>query len=168
MTDNMIECKKDSLRQCQDGITKVGFTIQHDDIPDYLAAAALGKRYYLVLIDADYYDENNPTVKEKLTVQNDKELSINEKSVGERLMQRACILCKDKEFERYLCGCIYITDKDDIYDCCKKFIYKQCDIDSRAELTTNKEAQEKFKELDEKFKDWKFKNNYDDNLSREY
>ena len=58
MEDNKIEAKLDVFRKLQDGITSVGFKIQHSDIPDYLAAAALGKRYYLVLMDADYYDEN--------------------------------------------------------------------------------------------------------------
>lgn len=57
----MIEAKLDAFRKQQENITKVGFAIQHTDIPKYLAEAALGKRYYLVLVDADDYDAQKDT-----------------------------------------------------------------------------------------------------------
>ncbi len=91
-----------------------------------------------------------------------------EKSEGERLRIRAVMLCEDesfKEFATILYG-YSICDKKDMEGYAKQVIYLHCDIKSRAELANNIEAQRKFKELDQKFKDWQFEQNHADNLGR--
>ena len=163
MTDNMIEVKKDSSRQCQDGITKIGFTFKHDEIPPFLTAAALGKRYYLVLVDADDYDESEGVVT-KETLSNSTPL---EKSEGDKLRVRAVMLCKTNPFWDYV-------SRVDSYDvvvgesAAIQYICRICNINSRSELTTNIEAQKLFRELDQKFKDWQYENSYQGNLNRKY
>ena len=186
MEDNKIEAKLDVFRKLQDGITSVGFKIQHSDIPDYLAAAALGKRYYLVLMDADYYDEsegnipNNSDssfVTNSVTEQNlsnstpldnpvSKESLPTEKSEGEKVLALSHIRCNDKSFQEYVAelGWNELTPKDNATD----YLYNFCDIVSRSELTTDVAAQKLFRELDQKFKDWQIEQRYKDNLNREY
>jgi len=170
MTDDMIEAKLDAFRKLQDGITGVGFKIQHVDIPEHLASAALGKRYYLVLVDADYYDESNGVVKDNLTTQNNNELSINEKSEGEKLRIRACCLCGEQSFQEYCRSQGFGSSKDDYTpeEHARYFLMLKCQIDSRSELVTNKQAQGKFSELMGSFSAWKVMQRYQDNLNREY
>lgn len=171
----MIEAKKDSMRQCQEGITKVGFAILHEDIPGYLAAAALGKRYYLVLVDADVYDESEGDVLDTSNIPQTPVSSISEhteKSEGVKIRERACILCKEARFQDFCMrnlryGYNYgLSEQRELST--KMSIHRYCNIKSRSELTTDKEAQQLFKALDNKFSDWKFENNYSSNLEREY
>ena len=161
MTDNMIEVKKDSLRQTQAGDIKMGFTIQHADMPSYLYSDPMGKRYYLVLIDADVYDDNEDNACNSE--------SNSEKSEGEKLRIRAVMLCKEESFWRYILSgesrMLFKQTNQRMEDICKEYICKYCRINSRSELATNIEAQEKFKQLDQNFKDWQ---NYNDNLSRAF
>lgn len=186
MTDNKIEAKLDVFRKQQENITKVGFSIQHSDIPDHLAAAALGKRYYIILIDADHYDENDGKMQthEKEQSANNAHCSYSKNSsnstghksspvVKEKLTTdgklriRAVMLCKEEAFQAF----VYENSGDDglWYKPSEKMatqnLYDACNIKSRSELATNPEAQEKFRELDQQFKDWQ---RYGDNLNREY
>ncbi len=197
MTDNMIELKKDSLRQMQSGDIKLGFTIQHNDMPDYLFSDPMGKRYYVVFIDADHYDETegkcdsqNHNETAEITpdktcpiptndVRIEKQPSINEKSEGDRIRVRAIMLCKEKAFQEYRerfdarprChthnddhGGEWTTDMTG-EEAAKGFILDKCNIKSRSELTTDKEAQRLFKQLDQKYKDWQFEQRHADNLN---
>jgi len=175
MTDNMIECKKDSLRQMQTGDIKMGFAIQHQDMPDYLFSDPMGKRYYVVFIDADHYDANEgqsannaqsncPEIPDSSVSANNAQTQ-NEKSEGDRIRVRAVMLAKDEEFQSFAKNTfisIFTDEEENARNC----ICSQCNIESRSELTTNKEAQEKFKQLDQKYKDWQYEKTYADNLSK--
>lgn len=174
MTDNMIEAKLDAFRKLQDGITAVGFKMQHTDIPEHLASAALGKRYYLVLVDADYYDESNGVVLGSSDIPQTPVSSIlkhttTEKSEGEKLRIRACCLCGEKEFQKFATMLDYNSARSDEEheSLAKDYIYTICNIKSRSELTTDVAAQERFRELDQKFKDWQWEQRHKDNLDRE-
>lgn len=118
----------------------------------------------IALLDESVVKENLTTEKSVIrkirTTQNNNELSINEKSEGDKLRVRAVMLAKDEEFQGWL-G-LHTEESTAGY------VRRWCKIKSRSELTTNIAAQEKFKELIEKFKDWKFEHNYEDNLSRDY
>lgn len=92
-----------------------------------------------------------------------------DKTEGEKLAQRAGILCGDREFQRFL---------DSVSDPCKfpgvvgcsetaaDILRYICGIKSRKELATNPEAQKKCRELFNKFDQWKTERRYKDNLER--
>jgi len=109
------------------------------------------------------------TVSNSTPLENEKQTSDNrkttiEKSEGEKLLARSHILCKDLEFLSYIRIALNYSGvtTDDAAHC----IYMECNIKSRKELVTDKEAQEKFKTLVQQFNDWKFENTYKDNLNR--
>lgn len=110
---------------------------------------------------------NESVVKESLTADNPEAvIPTTEKSEGDKIRERACILCKDEEFQSFIMSMSWEVD-----DCYKEphtksHIIKYCNITSRSELTTNRDAQGKFLELMDKFDAWKLEQRYEDNLSR--
>jgi len=158
MPDKMIEVKLDAYRKLQDNITKIGFTFKHDEIPEHLSSAALGKRYYLVFVDADWYDESGGATGNKLTPVESVESAspIPDKTEGKTVLALSHIRCEDKEFWCFVPALMGAAD----------YIYKYCNIKSRSELVTNIDAQKKFRELDKKFDAWKDGQRYADNLER--
>jgi hypothetical protein len=93
-----------------------------------------------------------------------------EKTEGEKMVTQAVMMCKDKMFQEFCSGDISLEfgacSGDAEYQA-QSIIYNCCEINSRSELKEDICAQIRFKELVEQFKDWKFENNYEDNLSRE-
>lgn len=160
--NDMIEAKKDYYRQQQLGITKMGFTFKHSELPESVKDAELGHRFYIVFVDADTYDEQSG---------NNAQSNHPEKpdsSEGEKLRVRAVLLCKDKlfqewvgKFTRHNLLWFEATELGATH-----YIYNICDIKSRSELATNKFAQDKFKGLLAEFDSWKLENQYADNLDR--
>lgn len=127
----------------QDVITKLGMPIGGESKP--VAVALL----------------NDPTVKENLTV-----APTIEKTEGERIRERACILCKEEKFHEYVesTGFLYAG----INEVCVQYIYMQCNIASRSDLTRDKTAQALFKRLDARYKAWlnPVDEQYTDNIKR--
>ncbi|MEE9510286.1 MAG: hypothetical protein V3V81_07310 [Candidatus Bathyarchaeia archaeon] len=197
MTDNMIELKKDSLRQMQTGDIKLGFTIQHNDMPDYLFSDPMGKRYYVVFIDADYYDEtegkyDSQNHNETTEITPDKPCPIPTNDVGGSSCSKfsnSSVASKTEStqnekseglrmLKRAHCLCkdeefkryaneMWVFTGKLLESEATEFLYHCCDIASRSELVTNKKAQEMFEKLDQNFKDWRYANRYSDNLNRE-
>lgn len=82
---------------------------------------------------------------------------------GEKLRIRACCLCKDLEFHKY----VSLRIKRDVSETeATNWICQACNIGSRKELVTNEEAQRKFLVVVEWFNQWKTEQQYSDNLSR--
>ncbi len=161
----MIEVKKDSLRQTQNGDIKIGFVIQHLDMPDYLFSDVMGKRYYVVFVDADAYDEQNGITEQKEIVPNSP--GTKEQTEGEKLRTRAVMLCKDAKFQEYMNTAVPSSVKGLPSETeVAWWIKGVCNIKSRSELVYNIDAQLKFRELLHRYKDWQFENNYSENLSR--
>jgi len=173
--DEMIECKKDIYKQYQKGITRMGFTFKHSELPAAVKDAELGHRYYIVFVDADVYDESmgkapplncynknsNATTKIAIEKQPSKNEMTEAEKLGDKLRQRACILCKEERFIRFMIGLGYIIfNGEDATEA----LYKELNIKSRTELVTNTEAQEKFIELIERFDSWKIEKKYAKNI----
>jgi len=180
MTLNM-EVKKDALRQTQDGIWKLTVTVHPSDMPVDLMMAPMGTRYGLAMVviedeqSANNAQSNCPEIpdssvsKESLPTQIEKQPSINEKSEGKKLLARAHCICGEEGFYSFLLNDRPHATKGAYQsheDWCVECLYARCNIKSRSELTTNPAAQEKFKQLDQKFKDWQFEQRNADNLSR--
>lgn len=88
-----------------------------------------------------------------------------EQTQGEKLRTRAVLLCKDRDFQIFLES----FDRNIIIfneNAARTFLIDYCNISSRSELTIKIEAQNKFKELLEKYKDWQVEQQYADNLER--
>ena len=199
MKDEMIQAKKDTYKQCQKGITRMGFTFQHSELLESVKDAELGHRYYIVFVDADVYDESmgkskpencykeNSNATTKIATQIENELpknekltedceelnrNVNEKSTkdGDKLRIRAVILCKEEAFQNFIMSISWEVEDCYAESHARSHLLKWCEIQSRSELTTNKQAQEQFKKLDEEFKEWQRQQNiecdYADNLAR--
>ena len=90
-----------------------------------------------------------------------------EKSEGEKLMQRACILCGEGSFQNFLVMSGYANQRTTLE--ATNSLYNICKIKSRAEIVTNLEARELFRELVAEYTEWRkpsVENQYEDNLSR--
>ena len=92
-------------------------------------------------------------------------ITASEKSEGEKLLALSHIRCNDIDFLRYIR--IVLNYRGNTTDDAAHCIYMECNIKSRSELTTDVAAQEKFRELDQKFKDWQWEQQNHDNLNRE-
>ena len=154
MTINM-EVKKHAMQQLQDGHWKLTLTVHPEDMPIDLLQAPMGTAYGLAMVPIDY---DNPDVGKPIT----------EKTEGEKIRERACILCKDPTFQNFITKMTW--EVEDVYKepHARSHLLKYCGIESRKELVTNKAAQEKFKELDRKYKDWlnPIEERYKDNFER--
>ncbi len=86
---------------------------------------------------------------------------------GEKLRIRAVLLGKDSQFQEYMNAVVPSSVKGLPSETeVAWWIKGMCKIKSRSELATNLDAQQKFRELLEKFKNWQFENNHKDNLGR--
>ena len=91
---------------------------------------------------------------------------------GDKLRVRAVMLCKDEGFQEYMKAQYGYPESDCYYDNdnegrARATLVGQCNIKSRKELVTNIAAQEKFKKLDQEFKQWQTDERYKNNLERE-
>lgn len=165
MTINM-EVKKHKLEQLQNGSWKITFTVHSDDMSMEVIQAAMGAPYGLAMVPIDY---DNPETKQIVHSAGGRGICVEtipiEKSEGDKLRIRAVMLCKDKEFHEWvheeMHSGLMKGEGDSI-----SYIRGTCNIKSRSELTTDVVAQERFRELDQKFKDWKNERRYKDNLDR--
>ena len=152
-----VEGKLHGLTKLQDNDWVVKLVMSTEDYTKWgVGGDPMGTRYNLEISDADG-DEytavyTDPTDKARpIPTKGVRE----EKSEGDKLRERACILCGEGSFFRWLCdyaGYSFTGINKERH--CKESIYKHCGIKSRTELVTNKEAQAKFRELDRKYQDW--------------
>ena len=161
--NNTFETKKDSLRQTQDGIWKLTLTVLPEDMPVELLQAPMGTVYGLAMVPVDY---DNPETDVVLTSPTETKQS----SEGDKIRVRSIMLCKDGDFQNWAKHNIDLyadwDDFDSMEALARHAILLECTIDSRRELITDVKAQELFKKLDKKFKDWKFERDNEYNLSR--
>jgi len=172
MTINM-EVKKHALQQLQDGSWKLTFIVHGDDMSMELVMAAMGSPYGLAMVPIKYddtppnLDHFKPIVKEEYFpdgTDSAKEVGLDgaitqftvakreDKSEGEKLRQRACILCKKASFQNFLVMTGYANRGSEQE--ATKSLYNICKIKSRVELITNLEARELFRKLDAEYKEW--------------
>ncbi len=127
-----IEAKKHAFRQTQDGVV-VSFVLHPNDVTPELAVAPLGTPYEIELTEIDY---DNPRP---------------EPTEGERIRTRAVLLCREPQFQKWILSnddkCVW----GDPEQSAKVRLCEWCNIASRAELATNKEAQHKFLEMETQY-----------------
>jgi hypothetical protein len=172
MTD-AIEIKKHAYRQTQDGIV-ISFVMHPNDVPDRLAVAPLGTRYYAALVDADEYEASgaepvNPAADSAASAaQTERKCSEDRVNpnlpphepqqdsgsagVKRRPAQQAGWLCKEPSFQRYLFemhGCPERTP-----EAAAEFVRTWCSVISRAEIVPGTHEARLWRELYEGFLAW--------------
>jgi|TARA_R110002020_G_scaffold270016_1_gene485338 hypothetical protein len=141
-----IEVKKQAYRQTREG-TIVSFLIQPDDVAELLtqelSVSEIGARYMLGIVRLDE-ETDYPVIPEQVTI-------------GERAMRRASMLCRDADFQSWVRLNVELFDPtgeihmDDDEEYVSVIMRDYCGILSRKELQTNKDAQEKLRDLIDKY-----------------
>ena len=130
------ECKKDALRQMQEGHWKIQLTVHPNDMPAELLSASMGQRFIAVL--AAVGDDEQPV---KLEAKPDK-------TEGQKAVKRAVMLCKSEDFQQWVRASGWSATELGARD----FILEVCGIASRRDLAIDPEAVERFKALETDFK----------------
>ena len=158
------ECKKDGLRQNQDGTIKFTVNIHADDAPLQLYKDAMGQRYMAVIVAID--DNEEPLNRNEVTKpaiphlpeSNPSRLSEG-RDTDKPFSTHVVMTCKNPLFHDFL-AVEFKKDWDfmgsEIEDEEKTvaIIRHQCGIKSRSEFNDNHEAQEKFSQLKRQFDTW--------------
>ena len=135
-----IEAKKHAYRQTREG-TVVSFLIHPDNVPQLLtqelSISEIGSTYLLGIVRLNE-DSNYPVVPEEVTI-------------GDRAMRRASMMCRDADYQQWLrLNSEKWKDVDenieDSTEYAAEVIRYVCNILSRRELKTDKEAQKKLSE----------------------
>jgi hypothetical protein len=132
-----IECKKHGYRQTGDGGV-ISFVLHPNDIPAELAAAALGTRYMLVLVEINDNETARPPKPPSLT-------------------QQAAILCGDPRFRKFLEEKYqHLSTGADPGDFdAPSMVREICGVDSRAEFDSDPHAGQRWRQLNAGFEAWK-------------
>jgi hypothetical protein len=138
--DNAMGCeaRKIAYRQSKDGFV-VSFAIHPNDVPDGLAVAGIGTRYMLALVEIG--DDEKPVDRGH-----------------DRTVQRAGILCADKEFQSFLRtqhALRWSEAEGDDETKAAAVLRRLCEISSRKELATDHRASAAFESLLSKFEGWR-------------
>lgn len=135
MVDSInFESIKVSLRQDKNGFL-LTLSIHPDEIPELLVRDFVGARYVVAM--ARIGDDEQPFVRPKVS----------------SFVQTAGILARDPEFQAWCVemGHTFSASEDDAADA----IHSLCEIDTRAELSTDTNAQSILMDLRKEFETWK-------------
>lgn len=113
--------------------------IHPDEIPEPLLRDFVGARYQIVMVRLD--DADQPMKRPQR---------------NQSMSNKAAILCKDSDFQRFLVESGLAWDISE--KAAASFVKDTCAIDSRSELDTNAEAAETFKQIAKEFDEWKSTN----------
>ncbi|NBW16137.1 MAG: hypothetical protein EBR82_49950 [Caulobacteraceae bacterium] len=108
--------------------------IHPDEIPEHLLRDFVGARYQVVMVRID--DTEKPYKRREPTTSN-----------------RAAILCKDPLFQKFLVESGLAWDASE--RSAEAFLKETCTITSRAELDSNVEAADTFKQIVGEYEEWK-------------
>ena len=123
-----LECKKDGLRQTQDGLWKLTLTVHPNDMPDEILKAPMGKHYIAVFAE---YDADNPQAERR-------------KFEDMPRSQQAGMLCHDENFQKWL--------SVDGNDNAAWEVRSRCAVGSRAELDNDSVAAQSWDAIVRKYR----------------
>ena len=121
-----MEAKKDSLRQTQDGLWKVTFTVKAEDMHTAILNAPMGTRYLLAAVEIG--DDEQPVKRP------DKELT-----PGEKAKRHFEASCQDEEFQHWLWSAYRSSFPDQVPDDTRWAVKHVMGVASANELLTNPE-----------------------------
>jgi hypothetical protein len=134
-----IEVRKIGYRQStKDGMV-ISFAVHPEDMRAEVAAAGLGTRYMMALVEIG--DDEKPVEKPK-------------EKRDYSLPQRVAMVCNEPAFEKFLCETEFedrfMPDKDQV----ATHVRYLCGVDSRSEILPGTEAARKWDELHGKYLGW--------------
>lgn len=137
METSQFEARKIALKQTKEGHV-LSLAIHPDEIPDEILRDFVGARYMVVMVRLA--DAEVPMVRA-------------EEYAGAKLVKKAGMLCRDRQFWDYLHdqGLIFERKEDVAVD----WLCNYLNVASRTELKTNERAQYLFEQLNEEYKKWK-------------
>lgn len=160
MKDGHFEAKKHAYRQTQDGVV-ISFVVHPSDISEAMAMAALGTRFMVAF--AEIGDDEKPKGGDANTRGNDplktppqdehvatpgarlrrpfKELSLPE---------QAGMRCQDLLFREF----ITTRDLGWKFEDAADFVRQYCGVKSRAELSTDRDAANRWRALESDYQSW--------------
>ena len=135
MEHSQFEAKKIAMKQTKEGYV-MSLAIHPDDLPDEIIKDFVGARYMVVMVRLG--DDEKPINREEYA--------------GAQLVKLAGMLCRDKDFWRYLNeeGLLFDMNEND----CIGFLQSYLCINSRSDIKTNFEAQNALKNLYAQYKEW--------------
>lgn len=128
---------KVALKQDKTGYV-LTLSMHPDDIPDSLLRDFVGARYQVVMVRLDGHEAP---------------IDRQEEFAGDRAIRIAGLLCRDSNFWKYLYSRSDITTQD--YESSTQWLRFYLDLESRAQLKTNIEAQAKLDTLYREYTAWK-------------
>jgi len=131
------EAIKIGLKQSKDGFV-LTLAVHPDDIPDDLTRDFIGSRYQVVMVRLG--DDDQP-------------LSREGEFPGDHAVKMAGMLCREKEFWRWLNEREMLMEKNE--KACTEWLTSYLGIESRKELKTDVEARNLFNQLKRSFDAWR-------------
>lgn len=128
---------KVALKQDKTGYV-LTLSMHPDDIPEDLLRDFVGARYQVVMVRLD---------------SNEKPMDPQEEFAGDRALRIAGMLCRDPKFWEFLYSRSDISTKD--YESATQWLRFYLDLESRSQLKTNIEAQNKLDALYREYTAWK-------------
>ena len=165
-----VEAKKDSLRQTQDGLWKITFTVSPTDMPAALMAARPGTRYMLALVEIG--DDEEPVTSGPLAAtpaastqppEETPKAPAKQRPAGaasqDKVVARAAILCGEPEFQRWLWDLVRKDDPPQFWSKApvmwQQFaadaVRSHCRVTSRRDLAIDGDARKRFLALVERY-----------------
>ena len=134
---SQFEARKIALKQTKDGHV-LNLAIHPDEIPEEILRDFVGARYMVVMVRLA--DTEVPMVRA-------------EEYAGAKLVKRAGILCRDREFWDFLQEQGYIFERKE--DIAVDWLCSYLNVKSRADIRTNEKAQYLFEQINEEYRKWK-------------
>lgn len=132
------EAVKVAIKQDKTGYV-LTLCIHPDEIPEALLRDYVGARYQTVMVRIDEFEQPYKRPQREHTLSN-----------------KAAILCKDSDFQKFLVESGLAWDASE--KAAESFVKETCCITSRAELDSNNEAADTFKQIAKEFDEWKSSN----------
>ena len=146
-----IECKKDSLRQNQDGTWKLVLTVAPDGLPDAIMKAPPGVRYRAFFVEVD---DNEQPVKHEKPKKRFHEMPLS---------QQAALRCDDMRFQDFLADTqperwgLEVPEAGVGFDfsvAAANIVRLICRVGSRAEFDTNPAPAAIWKSFNAEYESW--------------
>lgn len=134
------EAVKVALKQDKTGYV-LTLSMHPDDIPEELLRDFVGARYQVVMVRLN---------------QSEAPMDRQEEFEGDRAMRIAGMMCKDPKFWKYLYADEQIFDED--MEQATEWVRNYLNVESRADLKTNREAQILLDRLHREYQEWIQKN----------
>lgn len=135
MSYPQFEAKKIAMKQSKDGYV-MSLAIHPDDIPDEIFKDFVGARYMVVMVRLG--DDERPLQREEYG--------------NTQMVRLAGMLCRDRKFWEYLYEQGFLLETNEA--ACVEWLKSYLNINSRADLKTNVEAQRALKILNAEYKEW--------------